>query len=100
MKNEPEPISMTVYPKPDGTWWFRLSDDLGNVKNKGPIAWNGEGGFYKQGLNFVLPWIPKGYAYQSWQEMGDSSYTTVVYRLHPGFSQNIGARLSEHPDAR
>lgn len=45
---------MTVYPKPNGTWWIRLSDDLGNVKNKGPIAWNGEGGFYNQGLNFVV----------------------------------------------
>lgn len=76
---------MTVYPKPDGTWWIRLTDDRANVETKGPIAWKGEGTFYNHGLNSVVSWIPKGYAYRSWQEMEDGSYTAVLYRQHPMF---------------
>jgi hypothetical protein len=80
MNNEAEPISMTVYRKPDGTWWVRLTDDQGNVENNGPIAWKGEGTFYTHGLNSVVFWMPKGYAYQAWQEMEDGSFTAVLHR--------------------
>lgn len=76
---------MTVYPKQDGTWWISLSDDSGNVEHKGPIAWNGEGSFYLQGLDYVVAWIPKGYVYKSWQEMKDGSYVAVLHRSHPAF---------------
>lgn len=44
---------MTVYRKPDGTWWVRLTDDQGNAENKGPIAWKDEGTFYTHGLEVL-----------------------------------------------
>lgn len=89
MNNETEPISMTAYRKPDGTWWVRLTDDQGNVENRGPITWKGDGTFYSHGLNSVASWIPRGYAYRgsgSWQETEDGSYTAVLYKLDSRFS--------------
>lgn len=86
--DEAEPLSMTVYPKPDGSWWVRLAYASGEVEDKGPMGWNGEGGFYLKGLDFVRRWIPKGYAYQgsgSWQDMEDGSYVAVLYRRDPRF---------------
>ncbi|WP_026537060.1 hypothetical protein [Arthrobacter sp. 9MFCol3.1] len=80
MGNEAEPISMTVYPKTDGTWWVRITDAQGNVEDKGPISWKGEGTFHSNGLNSLVSWLPKGYVYQSWQEMDVGSHTAVLYR--------------------
>lgn len=80
MSNEAEPISMMVYPKPDGTWWVRITDAQGNVEDKGPTSWKGEGSFFSHGLNSVASWLPKGYAYRAWQEIGDGTYTAVLYR--------------------
>lgn len=85
MNDKAEPFSMTVYLKPEGAWWVRLTDDRGNIEDKGPIGWKGEGTFHGQGLDSVVFWIPKGYAYQNWQESEDGSYTAVLYRKHPGF---------------
>ncbi|MDQ0690943.1 hypothetical protein [Arthrobacter sp. W4I7] len=80
MSNEADPISMMVYPKPDGTWWVRITDAQGNVEDKGPTSWKGEGTFFSHGLNSVVSWRPKGYAYQAWQETGDGAYTAVLHR--------------------
>lgn len=91
MNHEPEPLSMTVYRKPNGDWWIRLEHDSGEAEDLGKIGWDGEGGFYNRGLDFVVSRIPKGYVYPgagSWQETEDgphTSYTAVLYRRHPGF---------------
>ena len=98
MNNELEPISMTVYPKSDGTWWVRLTDNQGNAENKGPISWNGEGTFYAHGLNFVISWVPKGYVYQAWQETEDGSFTAVLHRQASWFGRGRdqgGAAVAE-----
>jgi hypothetical protein len=84
MTNEPQPISATVYQE-DGRWWVRITDAQGNDEVRGPISWDGTGSFYNEGLNAVRPWIPKGYAYTSWQEPGDGSYVAVLGRMWPGF---------------
>lgn len=88
MENQAEPISMTVYPEADGTWWIRLSYDSGEVENMGPIAWKDQGDFYTRGLDFVVSRIPKGYVYQgaaSWQKMADGSYMAILHRKDPRF---------------
>lgn len=89
MSDEAEPISMTVYPKADGTWWVRVWSDVGEVMHEAPTGWNGEGGFYNDGLDFVVAHIPDGYAYSgsaSWDELDDGSFSTVLHQLLPGFS--------------
>ncbi|WP_146070659.1 hypothetical protein [Cryobacterium sp. M91] len=89
MSDEAEPMSMTVYPKVDGTWWARVWSASGEVMYEAPTRWNGEGGFYNTGLDFVVAHIPPRYAYKgsaSWEQLDDGSFTTVLHRLLPGFS--------------
>ena len=79
---------MTVYPKADGTWWARVWSASSEVILEAPTTWNGEGGFYNEGLNFVVTHIPHGYAYKgsaSWEKLDDGSFTTVLHRRLPGF---------------
>lgn len=79
---------MTAYRQPNGEWWLRVEHDSGEIEDLGKINWDGEGGFHLRGLDFVASRVPNGYAYRgsaSWQETEDGSYTSVLYRRHPGF---------------
>ena len=83
MNIEVEPVTVTVFRKPDGTWCTRLWDDSGALLKEAPIPWDGEGDFYAQGLQFVRLQIPDGYDCLTWEELGDETYTAVLRRLDP-----------------
>jgi hypothetical protein len=85
MSSEAEPFSATVYQESDGTWWVRITDDQGNSEARGPLAWDGAGRFYEQGLNAVVVHLPAGYGYKSWQDANDGTYIASLYRKWPGF---------------
>lgn len=77
MSDELALTSATVY-ESDGSWRIRLYDSTGAETVDEPIRWDGSGGFYAEGLNWVVSHL-RGYAYQSWQEV-DGTYTTPLYR--------------------
>ncbi|WP_077490876.1 hypothetical protein [Sinomonas mesophila] len=85
MSRDAEPVSMTVYRKPDGTWWVRLWDDSFRIMGEWPIRWNGDGSFQQEGLNHVVRFLPEGYACANWEYADDGSYTALLYRRYPGF---------------
>lgn len=77
MSDELALTTATVYQSSEG-WRIRLYDSTGAQTVDEPIRWDGSGGFYAEGLNWVFSHL-RGYAYTGWQEV-DGTYVAALYQ--------------------
>jgi hypothetical protein len=72
-------VGASVY-EDDSVWLLALESSSGDVVETITTGWDGTGGFFNRGLNYVAPLITeRGLVYTSWLEFG-GRYVAVLHR--------------------